>query len=284
MLSVSCWDSKKTSVALPSTGSRGMVSPKCGDPFTSPLQVEAWFNIAEKAIDACLVDSSSMPTIQRFRMDLGKSINPNPFGESLILGANSRLLPNQDFLITEMDAEKPFAFKPFRMRTDYRFNEGYRGNSTVRGWRDYDSIYHAVFACMRGDGGYPKGNAYRTVESGLLLRPAIPTTEIFRESSTYGPKANFKIALRELPEHGRFRIRVRAAKYADGLLLTGRGFKPAKRKKTVPQANTSSNIPSTKRIRFCQSAIPVFIRLMFTQNHMQEKSAIHPTEADCPKA
>ena len=195
--------------------------------LTSPLQVEAWFDIAEKAVDACLVDESSQPSIQNFRMDLGKSINPEPFGESLILGANSRLLPNQDFRITELDADKPFSFSPFRMQTKYRFNEGYKGNSTVRGWRDYDSIYHAVFACMRGDGGYPKGNAYRTVKNGLLLRPAIPTTEIFRESSTYGPKANFKIALRELPEHGRFRIRIKAAKYEDGLLLSGRGYQPA---------------------------------------------------------
>ena len=195
--------------------------------LTSPLQVEAWFNIAEKAVDACLVDESSQPAIQNFRMDLGKSVNPEPFGESLILGANSRLLPNQDFRITELDPDKPFSFTPFRMQTKYRFNEGYRGNSTVRGWRNYDSIYHAVFACMRGDGGYPKGNAYRSVRNGLLLRPAIPTSEIFRESSTYGPKANFKIALRELPEHGRFRIRVKAAKYEDGLLLTGRGHQPA---------------------------------------------------------
>ena len=195
--------------------------------LTSPLQVEAWFNIAEKAVDACLVDESSQPSIQNFRMDLGKSINPEPFGESLILGANSRLLPNQDFKITELDADKPFSFTPFRMQTKYRFNEGYQGNGTVRGWRDYDSIYHAVFACMRGDGGYPKGNPYRSVKNGLLLRPAIPTSEIFRESSTYGPKANFKIALRELPEHGRFRIRIKAAKYKDGLLLTGRGYQPA---------------------------------------------------------
>ncbi len=205
--------------------------------LTSPLQVEAWFNIAEKAVDACLVDESSQPSIQNFRMDLGKSINPEPFGESLILGANSRLLPNQDFSITELDADKPFAFKPFRMQTKYRFNEGYRGNSTVRGWRDYDSIYHAVFACMRGDGGYPKGSPYRTVKNGLLLRPSIPTSEIFRESSTYGPKANFKIALRELPEDGRFRIRIKAAKYRDGLLLTGRGFEPAD-----TQKEDSSNI------------------------------------------
>ncbi|MGI9467758.1 MAG: DUF1592 domain-containing protein [Rubripirellula sp.] len=205
--------------------------------LTSPLQVEAWFNIAEKAVDACLVDEASLPSIQNFRMDLGKSINAEPFGESLILGANSRLLPNQDFKISELDADKPFAFKPFRMQTKYRFNEGYQGNGTVRGWRDYDSIYHAVFACMRGDGGYPKGSPYRTVKNGLLLRPSIPTTEIFRESSTYGPKANFKIALRELPEDGRFRIRIKAAKYKDGLLLTGRGFEAAD-----TQNDNSSNV------------------------------------------
>ena len=213
---------------LPSDGvSRDGFTNNADTLLTSPLQVEAWFNIAEKAVDACLVDESSQPSIQNFRMDLGKSVNPEPFGESLILGANSRLLPNQDFRITELDPDKPFSYTPFRMRTKYRFNEGYQGNSTVRGWRDYNSIYHAVFACMRGDGGYPQGNAYRSVSNGLLLRPAIPTSEIFRESSTYGPKANFKIALRELPEHGRFRIRIKAAKYQDGLLLTGREYPPA---------------------------------------------------------
>ncbi|MGB0599855.1 MAG: DUF1592 domain-containing protein [Rubripirellula sp.] len=195
--------------------------------LTSPLQVEAWFQIAEKAIDASLVDESAYPVIQNFRMDLGKSINPQPSKEKLILGANSRLLPNQDFVVTELNANKPFPFRPFRMQTQYRFNEGYQGNNTVRGWRDYDSIYHAVFACMRGDRGYPKGNPYRSVSNGLLLRPSIPTSEIFGESSTYGPKANFKIALRELPENGRFRVRVKAAKYQDGLLLTGLGIKPA---------------------------------------------------------
>ncbi|NBT63637.1 MAG: hypothetical protein EBT02_17940, partial [Planctomycetia bacterium] len=41
----------------------------------------------------------------------------------------------------------------------------------------------------------------------------------FGVDSTYGPRANFKIALRELPNQGRFRITVNAAKYDDGLLL-----------------------------------------------------------------
>ena len=52
-----------------------------------------------------------------------------------------------------------------------------------------------------------------------MLRPAIPSAEIFGVDSTYGPRANFKIALRELPDHGRFRVTVTAAKYNDGLLL-----------------------------------------------------------------
>ena len=218
--------------------------------LTSPLQVEAWFEIAEKAIEAALVDETVPPKIQYFRMDLGRRINSQPFGESLILGANSHLLPNQDFLVVEPNLEKPFNFEPMRMRTHYRFNEGYRGNSTVRGWREYNSIYHSVFACMRGDRGYPKGDAYRMVSDGLLLRPAIPTTEIFRESSTYGPKANFKVALRELPEFGRFRITVSAAKYNDGLLLTGRGIKPISLEQVpIKELDADSSAPDSSESR-----------------------------------
>ena len=44
------------------------------------------------------------------------------------------------------------------------------GNDTVRGWREYDSIYHSVFACLRGSVGYPKGHATDMVPQGLLLR------------------------------------------------------------------------------------------------------------------
>ncbi|MCA9178209.1 MAG: DUF1592 domain-containing protein, partial [Planctomycetales bacterium] len=187
----------------------------------SPLLLEAYFNIAEKALDACLVDESQRPTIQNFRMDFGAHINPAPLPEQLILGANSLLLQNHEFLVTELTPDKPFAFEPFRMQTKLRFNEGYQGNATVRGWREYDSIYHSVFACMRGNGGYPKGLAYEVIPDGLLLRPAIPSAELFQVESTYGPQANFKVSLRELPRQGRFRVTVRAQKYDDGLLLEG---------------------------------------------------------------
>jgi Protein of unknown function (DUF1592)/Protein of unknown function (DUF1588)/Protein of unknown function (DUF1595)/Protein of unknown function (DUF1587)/Protein of unknown function (DUF1585)/Planctomycete cytochrome C len=185
----------------------------------SPLLLEAYFEIAEQALDRCIVDPNSKPSIQHFQVDLGAGINPQPCPDQLILGANSLLLDNKDFLVTEPKLSKPFDFEPFAMRTKYRFIEGYAGNDTVRGWRDYDSIYHAVFACMRGSPGYPKGLPYNIVPQGLLLRPAITNDEIFDNEGTYGPKANFKISLRELPDQGRFRVTVTASKYNDGLLL-----------------------------------------------------------------
>ena len=191
----------------------------------SPLLTESYFEIAELALNRAIVEPKSKPSIQNFRVDLGAGVNPAPLPEKLVLGAGSALLENSDVLVTQLTPVKPFPFDPFFMRTKYRFIEGYRGNDTVRGWREYDSIYHAVFADMRGSGGYPKGKPYGTVPQGLLLRPAIPNDELFEGDGTYGPKANFKISVRELPDDGRFRVTVTAAKYNDGLLLDT-GVKP----------------------------------------------------------
>jgi mono/diheme cytochrome c family protein len=185
----------------------------------SPLLLETYFEIAEEALKRSIIDPRSKPAIQNFRVDLGASVNPEPFPDPLVLGANSLLLDNKDFMVTQLTPTKPFPFEPFFMRTKYRFIEGYAGNDTVRGWREYDSIYHSVFACMRGSTGYPKGDPYSAVPQGLLLRPAIPNDEMFEGDGTYGPKANFKISLRELPDNGRFRVTVMAAKYNDGLML-----------------------------------------------------------------
>jgi hypothetical protein len=185
----------------------------------SPLLTESYFEIAETALNRAIVNPKQKPSIQNFRVDLGTGINKNPLPEKLVLGADSMLLDTPDFTVTQLTAKKPFPFEPFFMRTKYRFIEGYRGNDTVRGWREYDSIYHSVFADLRGSRGYPKGDPYSVVDQGLLLRPAIPNEEQFDADGTYGPKANFKISLRELPDEGKFRVTVKAARYNDGLLL-----------------------------------------------------------------
>ncbi len=181
--------------------------------------LESYLEIADQALTRSIIDPKKKPSIQDFRMDFGRSVNPEPFPGQLVLGAGSDLLDNKDFMITEPVPVKPFAFDRHIMRTKYRYIEGYQGNDTVRGWREFDSIYHNVFADMRGSGGYPKGKAIGLVPEGLLLRPAIPNDEMFGTDGTYGPKANFKISTRELPDEGPFRITVMAAKYDDGLLL-----------------------------------------------------------------
>ncbi len=203
----------------PDALSKDGFSNNAGAMVLSPLQVEAYFDIAARAIDLCLVDEAVRPAIQNFRMDLGRKINPHPCPDRLVLGALSVLLDNDDFVVTELTPSKPFAFTPFRMRTRYEFIEGYVGNDTIRKWRKFDSLDHAVFACVRGTPGYPKGEAFEVVPEGLLLRPAIPGPVVNGIPNTYGPMANFKIAVRELPDGGNFRVKVRAERYDDGLLL-----------------------------------------------------------------
>ncbi|MES2792225.1 MAG: DUF1587 domain-containing protein, partial [Planctomycetota bacterium] len=52
----------------------------------SPLQVESFFEIAEKSLDLCLVDETSKPVVQNFVMEFGAAINPQPCPDNLILG------------------------------------------------------------------------------------------------------------------------------------------------------------------------------------------------------
>ena len=202
--------------------------------------LESYLEIADTALTRAIIDPKTKPSIQDFRMELGKAVNPEPFVGQLNLGADSALLDNPDVLVTEPPLTKPFAFDRHPMQRKYRYIEGYQGNDTVRGWREFDSIYHAVFADMRGSKGYPKGQPFNLVPEGMLLRPAIPNDEVFGADGTYGPKANFKISTRELPDDGRFRITVVAAKYDDGLLLDA----DAQAQASVPDAVTVKN-PAT---------------------------------------
>ena len=190
----------------------------------SPQLMNSYFEVADRALSRVIADPGQKPIIENFRVDFGAGINADPIKDRLILGPANFLLRPENFTVTQLVPKKPFAFKPFAMQTKLRFVEGYTGNATVRGWKEFDSIYHAVFADFRGSNGYPKGRAWDTVPEGLLLRPAIPNEET-NGSEGFGPKANFKIAVRELPDDGKFRITVTAAKYDDGLLLD-QGAKP----------------------------------------------------------
>ena len=158
-------------------------------------------------------------------MDLGDHVNPAPIRDKLILGAGSQLLDNEDVLVTQLVPKKPFAFDPFFMRTKYRFIEGYQGNDTVRGWREYDSIYHAVFADMRG-AATPKARLTAPSRKGSSCVLRFRTTKISGSPETVltGRRPIQDFASRAAG-YGPFRVTITAAKYNDGLLLDP-GAKP----------------------------------------------------------
>ena len=181
-----------------------------------PQMMETYFEIAEKALGLCLVDETKKPRIQCFRVELGKGVNKKPTADKLVLNGPN-LLPKADFLIRQVVPDKPFPFEPFAMRTKFRFFEGYAGNGTVRAWKNFEGIYHNVFAALNGKftGGLNYGRSHVFVPEGLLLRPRSPETQNGKPPQQ-GPSPSFSMPLRELPRSGMFQLTVEAARYDDG--------------------------------------------------------------------
>ncbi|MEE3055377.1 MAG: DUF1592 domain-containing protein, partial [Planctomycetota bacterium] len=94
---------------------------------------------------------------------------------------------------------------------------GYAGNGTVRAWKNFEGIYHNVFASMNGKftGGLNYGRSHVFVPEGLLLRPRSPETQNGNPPAQ-GPSPTFSMPLRELPRSGMFQLTVEAARYDDG--------------------------------------------------------------------
>ena len=231
----------------------------------SPRQLEAAVEAAERAVDLVMIDPAEPPAIQQFRMELGTGVNPAPTDEPLILGHISRLIPAANVWITEPAVQKSFPFAPVAMQRQFRFIEGYQGNDTVRGWREFAGMEHAVFACLRGSDGDdvkdfidPRGRGHQVVPEGLLLRPSIPSARYLGVGSKYGPLPNFKVAVRELPHRGRFRVTVRAA-CCDDLLVVPPGTASVVRE-AVPAltgAELSQETPSRWRGQVAEPGIAV---------------------------
>lgn len=184
----------------------------------TPQMMETYFEIADKALGLCLVDETKKPRIQCFRVELGSGINKQPPSERIVLNGPS-LLSKTDFRVREAVPDKPFAFDPRAMQAKFRFIEGYTGNATVRAWKDFEGLYHSVFAGMIGKhtpGGYNYGRSYQMVTEGLLLRPRTPETENGKRPSR-GPAPTYSTLVRELPKSGMLQVTVEAARYDDGL-------------------------------------------------------------------
>jgi hypothetical protein len=210
----------------------------------TPQMMETYFEIAEKALDLCLVDETKKPRIQCFRVELGSRINKDPVPDRLVLNGPS-LLTKTDFQVREVVPDKRFEFESLAMQTKFRFIEGYAGNGTVRQWRKFEGLYHSVFAAMIGKhtGGYNYGRSSHIVPEGLLLRPRTPETKNGKAEAR-GPAPTFSMPMRELPSTGVLQVTVEAARYDDGL----QPHAPAPESKNVIELDISSGKETTLEI------------------------------------
>ena len=158
----------------------------------TPQMMETYFEIAEKALDLCLVDDTKKPEIQSFRVELGSGINKQPVPENVQLNGPA-LLPKTNFQVRQLVPDKPFSFDPFAMQTRFRFIEGYRGNHTARAWKEFEGLYHSVFAGMIGShtkGGYNYGRSSHMDPEGLLPPTAGARNRTERVAALSGTGAN----------------------------------------------------------------------------------------------
>ena len=195
----------------------------------TPQMMETYFEIAGEALDLCLIDESDKPRIQCFRVELGAGINKEPVPDPLKL-EGPRLLPKTEFRLHQVVPEKAFAFESHAMQTTFRFVEGYNGNATVRGWKEFEGLYHSVFAAITGTftGGYNYGRSSHMVPEGLLLRPRSPETKN-GVPPVRGPAPTFSMPMRELPKSGVLQVTVEAARYDDAWQPSARAPESAAR-------------------------------------------------------
>jgi hypothetical protein len=166
----------------------------------SSLHMEYYMKAARSALNKSIF-TEERPTIHHFRVELGQNINPdiNPNKERVQLGFAANILKPEDYRYSEPKLDKPFPHVLYQRPTKYTFNEGYNGNSTVKGQRSFDEIFHSVFVDLRRAKG-----KYTLRDDSIELKPSIARP---------GARApTLKVVIREYPLEGNFVVRVKASR------------------------------------------------------------------------
>ena len=181
----------------------------------STLQMEYYMAIARKALDKAI--PSEKPEVMKFKIDFGFNIHQE-HKESLTMGPGGRLIPTNHYKITAPTPERNYDYTHIKLRDEFVYNEGYKGNSTVKGDKNFKGYHHAVYPELANFQG-------KIVPQGMMLKPRGDLN--FGKAGGNGPSEHMKLVLRDFPREGSVTIRVTASKAPNSLISTYLGESPA---------------------------------------------------------
>ena len=184
----------------------------------SALQMEYYLKIAREAMDKA-VPAATKPEIMKFKIDFGENINPK-HKEKLTMGPMGRLVPTQNYKITEPLPQHDYEFTHRKLKDEYVYHEGYKGNSTVKGAVTFKGLHHAV---------YPDHG--KVVREGLILNPRGDLQ--LGKAGGRGPSGHMRLVVRDFPRQGPVTIRVKASMGPNSTFLKNTNLAPVKNAEQV---------------------------------------------------
>ncbi|WDE97902.1 DUF1592 domain-containing protein [Lentisphaera profundi] len=182
----------------------------------STLQMEYYLDITRKALNK-VISSEKEPEIMNFKIDFGSSANPS-HREQLTMGPGAQLIPTHEYKVSEPTPIHKYPFIHRKLKTDYVFSEGYKGNSTVKGDKEFKGLFHAVYPEMRSNKG-------KVIKEGVTLSPRGDLN--FGKAGGNGPSGQMKLVLRDYPRSGPITIRVKASMGPNSTFMKNTNLSPS---------------------------------------------------------
>ncbi|MCM8531792.1 MAG: DUF1592 domain-containing protein, partial [Lentisphaeraceae bacterium] len=199
----------------------------------STMQMEYYLANARKAMDKAIIEGP--PEVMKFHVDFGHFINPT-LKEKITMGPGSRVIPTEHYKITAPIPVRSYGFTHRKLKDKFVFNEGYIGNGTIKGRKEFLGYHHAV---------YPEIDNFKgkIIPEGIIISPRGDLQ--LGKAGQRGPSSHMKLVVRDFPRSGPVTIRIKASQAPDSLIL-----------KSTSLAAINSSIPHIKDLKSTPSYLP----------------------------
>ena len=106
----------------------------------STLQMEYYMAISRKALSKAI--KTEKPEVMKFHVDFGQNKYPK-INEGITMGPGGRLIPTTAYKITAPVPERNYPYTHVKLREEFVYNEGYKGNGTVKGDKTFKGLHYA---------------------------------------------------------------------------------------------------------------------------------------------